>query len=283
MWCTGKQQNEQKQKRARAFQDQPAPVLAARATHRRRADLSRCGRQHHARSTPSRCARRSAGRSSRSLFREGQDVKRGDVLAEIDPRTYQAQYDQAVAKKAQDEATLANARARSRSLHAARGVELRIEAAGRHAEGAGRAARSAGAGRSGGDRQRPHDAELHQDRRADRRPHRPAPGRRRQSGAGERHHRHRGDHADPADLGAVQPAAAAVPAGEQGLRARPAATSTRSAADGKTIVDRGTLAGDRQPDGSDHRHDPHEGGVSQRATCSSGRGSSSMSACWSRR
>jgi multidrug efflux system membrane fusion protein len=32
------------------------------------------------------------------------------VLAEIDPRTYQAQYDQAVAKKAQDEATLANAR-----------------------------------------------------------------------------------------------------------------------------------------------------------------------------
>ncbi len=44
------------------------------------------------------------------LFREGQDVKRGDVLARIDPTTYQAQYDQAVAKKAQDEATLANAR-----------------------------------------------------------------------------------------------------------------------------------------------------------------------------
>jgi membrane fusion protein, multidrug efflux system len=44
------------------------------------------------------------------LFREGQDVKRGDVLARIDPTTYQALYDQAVAKKAQDEATLANAR-----------------------------------------------------------------------------------------------------------------------------------------------------------------------------
>lgn len=44
------------------------------------------------------------------LFREGQDVKRGEVLARIDPTTYQAQYDQAVAKKAQDEATLANAR-----------------------------------------------------------------------------------------------------------------------------------------------------------------------------
>lgn len=43
-------------------------------------------------------------------FREGQDVKAGDVLAEIDPVIYQAQYDQAVAKKAQDEAQLANAR-----------------------------------------------------------------------------------------------------------------------------------------------------------------------------
>jgi multidrug efflux system membrane fusion protein len=43
-------------------------------------------------------------------FREGQDVRKGDVLAQIDPRTYQAAYDAAVAKKAQDEATLANAR-----------------------------------------------------------------------------------------------------------------------------------------------------------------------------
>jgi multidrug efflux system membrane fusion protein len=43
-------------------------------------------------------------------FVEGQDVKKGDVLAEIDPAIYQAQYDQAVAKKAQDEALLANQR-----------------------------------------------------------------------------------------------------------------------------------------------------------------------------
>jgi multidrug efflux system membrane fusion protein len=42
-------------------------------------------------------------------FREGQDVKAGDVLAQIDPRTYQAAYDQAVAKKAQDAANLRNA------------------------------------------------------------------------------------------------------------------------------------------------------------------------------
>jgi len=43
-------------------------------------------------------------------FKEGQDVPQGFVLAQVDPVVYQAQYDQAVAKKAQDEATLANAR-----------------------------------------------------------------------------------------------------------------------------------------------------------------------------
>ncbi len=43
-------------------------------------------------------------------FREGQNVQAGDVLARIDPRPYQAALDQARAKKAQDEAQLANAR-----------------------------------------------------------------------------------------------------------------------------------------------------------------------------
>jgi multidrug efflux system membrane fusion protein len=50
------------------------------------------------------------GRLLNLAFTEGQDVKRGDVLAEIDPSLYKALYDQAVAKKAQDEANLANAR-----------------------------------------------------------------------------------------------------------------------------------------------------------------------------
>jgi membrane fusion protein, multidrug efflux system len=43
-------------------------------------------------------------------FTEGQDVRKGDVLGEIDPVLYKAQFDQAVAKKAQDEALLANQR-----------------------------------------------------------------------------------------------------------------------------------------------------------------------------
>ena len=43
-------------------------------------------------------------------FQEGQDVKKGDILAQIDPTTFKAALDQAIAKKAQDEALLANAR-----------------------------------------------------------------------------------------------------------------------------------------------------------------------------
>src|SRR5580700_2440036 len=44
------------------------------------------------------------------LFSEGQDVKSGDLLAVIDPRPFQSALDQAVAKKAQDQAQLENAR-----------------------------------------------------------------------------------------------------------------------------------------------------------------------------
>ncbi|QEN91029.1 efflux RND transporter periplasmic adaptor subunit [Labrys sp. KNU-23] len=43
-------------------------------------------------------------------FREGQDVKKGDVIARIDDSTYKATLDQAIAKKAQDEALLDNAK-----------------------------------------------------------------------------------------------------------------------------------------------------------------------------
>jgi multidrug efflux system membrane fusion protein len=43
-------------------------------------------------------------------FKEGDDVKKGDVLAKIDPVIYQAQLNQAIAKKAQDEAQLANSK-----------------------------------------------------------------------------------------------------------------------------------------------------------------------------
>jgi membrane fusion protein, multidrug efflux system len=50
------------------------------------------------------------GKIMEILFTEGQDVPKGYVLAKIDPATYQAAFDQTVAKRAQDEAQLANAK-----------------------------------------------------------------------------------------------------------------------------------------------------------------------------
>jgi multidrug efflux system membrane fusion protein len=49
------------------------------------------------------------GQINKIAFQEGQFVKEGDTLVEIDPRPLQAALDQAKAKKAQDEANRANA------------------------------------------------------------------------------------------------------------------------------------------------------------------------------
>ncbi len=50
------------------------------------------------------------GTLDKIMFTEGQEVKAGDIIAQIDPRPYQAALDSALAKKAQDEATLIKAK-----------------------------------------------------------------------------------------------------------------------------------------------------------------------------
>ena len=51
------------------------------------------------------------GEIQQVAFREGQTVHKGDILGQVDPRTYQATLDQAKAKKDQDTANLNNAKA----------------------------------------------------------------------------------------------------------------------------------------------------------------------------
>src|SRR5258708_17135236 len=51
------------------------------------------------------------GQISQIAFRQGQTVHKGDLLAQIDPRPYQAQLDQASANRDRDKAQLANAQA----------------------------------------------------------------------------------------------------------------------------------------------------------------------------
>jgi multidrug efflux system membrane fusion protein len=50
------------------------------------------------------------GQIVKLIFTEGEDVKMGDTLLQIDPNPYKAALDQAIGKKGQDEAMLANAR-----------------------------------------------------------------------------------------------------------------------------------------------------------------------------
>ena len=108
-WQPGSPQQQQRSGRNSRGDDGPVPVIAALS---RRADvpvyLDGVGTVRALNSVTVRP--QVDGRLLSVNYTEGQQVDIGFVLAKIDPVTYQAAYDQSVAKKAQDEATLANAR-----------------------------------------------------------------------------------------------------------------------------------------------------------------------------
>ena len=117
------------------------------------------------------------GKLIKMAFVEGQDVEKGFVLAKIDPVTYQAAYDQTVAKKAQDEAQLANAKldleryTRLAATNAVNKQQLDTQKA------MVSSARGAGPARPGGDRQCARNPVLYRRGRADQRTHRHSPDR----------------------------------------------------------------------------------------------------------
>lgn len=100
---------QQPQRRSRFAADGPVPVLAAAA---KLADvpvyLDAVGTTKALNTVTVRP--QVDGKLISVAFKEGQDVAKGDVLARIDPTTFQATLDQALAKKAQDEALLNNAK-----------------------------------------------------------------------------------------------------------------------------------------------------------------------------
>jgi multidrug efflux system membrane fusion protein len=74
-----------------------------------------------------------SGKIVEVAFEEGQDIRKGDVIARIDDAVYKALRNQAVAKKAQDEALLANAKndveRYTRMVQSASGTQQQLDTA----------------------------------------------------------------------------------------------------------------------------------------------------------
>ena len=168
---------------------------------------------------------------------EGQEVHKGDVVAEIDPTPYKAALDQAIAQRAEDAAQLQSAQLDLKRYQSLAAASVRPGPAGGRPAGDGQQGHRRGRARQRGDRNRAVQFEQLRDSCADRRAGEPLPGRCRQPDRGRQpdRQRHRIDHPGQADFRGVHPAGGRSGAGpgraSQGRRAgrrRPTArTRTR--------------------------------------------------------
>ena len=199
------------------------------------------------------------GEITKIYFKQGRMVKEGEILAQIDPRPYQAALDQALAKKAQDEATLKNAQLDLKRYTILR-RGLLVAPAARHATGAGRSAHRADQGGSSLDRQRPDAVELHDDPGSTVGEDQLPSDRSRQHRPCERQHGHRDDRQAAADFCGIHGARAGRAGAQQRARRRDCArrrVEFGRADDALPWPSRPR----QQRGGSGERRHPHEGDV----------------------
>ena len=210
-------------------------------------------------------------------FTEGQDVKAGDPLFQIDPRPFQAALEQAQAAKERNEAQLVSAELdlyRDRTL-SKEGYQSR------QSFDEQTAVVRALKGSIASDDAAITNARLNLDyadiRAPVRRPHRHPPGRYRQprpGGPGDQPGHH---HAGEADLRQFHGAAERQRPGAREAGRRPARRH-RAGRRSQLELARGEVTVDRQPDRHHDRHAPAEGAPSRTPTRNCGRDSSSTSA-----
>ena len=255
----------------------PSPPLQCNA----RTSRSSCARSAPCRpSNPSPSAPASTARSTRFCSPKARIVKPGDLLAQLDPRPYQATLDQAARQEGRRRRHAGQRRVRPGPLRRPRQAAGRLTPEARADPGHRAAGHGQRPRRRRQHRHRPAQPRLHPHHLADRRPGRPAPGRPRQLHPRRRfqHHRHR----RPSPRSSRSPLIFTLPqdtlpqvqaAMRRGKLPVIAYTLRRQAQ-----AERGRAAHHGQRHRHGNRHHQAEGAVPQSPTTRCGRVSSSTSA-----